>query len=216
MFTFTKMVGDRKAGDKVHLKFQRGEAVLEKDIALADRGAMVGNARSSNDRMQSMGSTISKRRTDFPSVMQTDLPLQATQCGGPVTDLDGNVVGLVIARSGRVDTMVLPSETIRQLLGEVDFSKEGQSPAQLVVKPKPEVAKPATQPAQKPEAPLLISRLAEGFNFYGDFDRAAELFMKVLERFPNLPEVRNKLVEIYLLGDSGSHARHRLGAGSRR
>ena len=152
VFTFTKMVGDRKAGDKVHLKFQRGEAVLEKDIALADRGAMVGNLRNSNDRMQSMGSTISKRRTDFPSVMQTDLPLQATQCGGPVTDLDGNVVGLVIARSGRVDTMVLPSETIRQLLAGVDFSKEGQSPAQLVVTPKPEVAKPATQPASKPES----------------------------------------------------------------
>jgi S1-C subfamily serine protease len=57
-------------------------------------------------------------------VIQTDLPLQATQCGGPVTDLDGNAVGLVIARSGRVETMVLPSETIRQLLAGVDFSKE--------------------------------------------------------------------------------------------
>ncbi|MEO6785551.1 MAG: trypsin-like peptidase domain-containing protein, partial [Chthoniobacteraceae bacterium] len=142
VYMFTKMVSDRKAGDKVKLKFQRGNAIAEKEIALADRGAMVGSGRAGNDRMNSMGSTISKRRTDFSSVMQTDLPLQATQCGGPVTDLDGDVVGIVIARSGRVETMVLPSETIRQLLARVDFSKEGQPAAQ-----KAEAAKPAAQPA---------------------------------------------------------------------
>ena len=122
VFTFTKMVSDRKAGDKVRLKFQRGDAIVEKEIALGDRGMMPGAGRGGPDKMNSMGSTLSKRRTDFSSVMQTDLPLQATQCGGPVTDLDGNVIGIVIARSGRVETMVLPSETIRQLLAEVDFS----------------------------------------------------------------------------------------------
>ena len=52
--------------------------------------------------------------------------------------------------------------------------------------------------ALKPDAPMLITRMAEGFNFYGDFDKAAELFMKVLERLPNLPEIRNKLVDIYI------------------
>jgi serine protease Do len=103
--------------------------------------------------MNSMGSTISKRRTDFSSVMQTDLPLQATQCGGPVTDLDGNVIGIVIARSGRVETMVLPSEMIVQLLASVDFSTEGQPAVAKSGTPKQEVAKPAAQPATKPESP---------------------------------------------------------------
>ncbi len=108
VFNFTKLVSDRKAGDKVRLKLQRGEAVMEKEIALGDRGSLPGAGRPGLDRMNNMGSTISKRRTDFASVMQTDLPLQATQCGGPVTDLDGDVIGVVIARSGRVDTMVPP------------------------------------------------------------------------------------------------------------
>jgi len=129
VFTFTKSVSDRKAGDKVRLKLQRGDAVMEKEIALGDRGSLPGAGRSGFDKMNGMGSTVSKRKGDFPSVLQTDLPLQATQCGGPVTDLDGNVVGLVIARSGRVDTMVIPSETIRQLLDGVDFSKEEKSQA---------------------------------------------------------------------------------------
>jgi S1-C subfamily serine protease len=155
VFTFTKMVSDRKAGDKVRLKLQRGEAVMEKEIALGDRGTIPGAGKSGLDRMNNMGSTISKRRTDFASVMQTDLPLQATQCGGPVTDLDGDVVGLVIARSGRVDTMVLPSETIRQVLASVDFSKEEKPAAPKSEAPKSEAAKPeAAKPAvPKPAAP---------------------------------------------------------------
>ncbi len=160
VYTFTKMVSDRKAGDKVKLKFQRGAAIVEKEIALGDRGAAVGPTRGGNDRMNSMGSTISKRRTDFPAAMQTDLPLQATQCGGPVTDLDGNVVGLVIARSGRIETQVLPSETIRELLDGVDFSKEGQAPPPAIAAAKTEAAKPVakleapkSEPAQKSEKP---------------------------------------------------------------
>ena len=154
LFMFTKMVSDRKVGDKVRLKFQRGEAIVEKEIALAERPSMIGG-RNSNDRMNSMGSTISKRKSEFPSVMQTDLPLNATQCGGPVTDLDGNVIGLVIARSGRVETMVLPSETIRQLLAGVDFSTEAQPAPQQAQAPKPEVAKPAAQPSAKPAEPAV-------------------------------------------------------------
>ena len=120
VFTFTKMVSDRKAGDKVRLKVQRASDVLEKEIALGDRGSIFGADRPS--KMNGMGSTVSKRKGDFASALQTDLPLEATECGGPVTDLDGHVIGLVIARSGRVETMVVPSGTIRELLGGVDFS----------------------------------------------------------------------------------------------
>jgi len=167
VYTFTKLVSDRKAGEKIRLKFQRGEAVIEKEIALGDRGAAVGSMRSSNDRMNNMGSTISKRRTDFPAAMQTDLPLNASQCGGPVTDLDGNIVGVVIARSGRIETQVLPSETIREVLGSVDFSKAAEAAAAPAVtktdapkketpkteKPKTDVATPAAKPAPKTETP---------------------------------------------------------------
>jgi len=129
VFTFTKMVSDHKAGDRVRLKLQRGDAVLEKEIALGDRAAQPGRGSPRFDKMNGMGSTVSKRKDDFPSVMQTDLPLEANQCGGPVTDLDGNVVGLVIARSGRIETMVLPSETIRQTLAGVDFATQEKAVA---------------------------------------------------------------------------------------
>lgn len=122
-FTFTRMISDRKAGDKVKLKLQRGTEVIEKEIQLGDRSIAGAPMRPGFDRMSGMGSTISKRKDDFASVIQTDFPLEAEDCGGPVTDLDGNVVGIVIARSGRIETLVVPSAAIVQALAEADFSK---------------------------------------------------------------------------------------------
>ena len=131
VFTFTRMVSDHKPGEKVRLKLQRGNEVLEKEIALGDRGAQPGGGRPGFDKLSAMGSTVSKRKDDFPSVVQTDLPLQASQCGGPVTDLDGNVIGLVIARSGRVETMILPSQAIIAALQGVDFAKEEEAAKEI-------------------------------------------------------------------------------------
>ena len=143
VFTFTKMVSDRRAGEKVRLKLQRGGQVMEKEIALGDRGTQPGPGSPSFEKLNSMGGAVSRRKDDFPSVLQTDLPLQASECGGPVTNLDGDVIGLVIARSGRVETMVIPSETIRQTLAGVDFARETQAAA---VGPEP--ARPAADPAK--------------------------------------------------------------------
>lgn len=128
VFNFTKVISGHKAGETLNLKLQRGEEQLEKQIALGDLGASpaaaAGGANGRADRMDAMGSTISSRRGDFVNIMQTDFPIDANECGGPVTDLEGNTIGLVIARSGRVETMVLPSNTVREVLAQVDFKKE--------------------------------------------------------------------------------------------
>ena len=77
------------------------------------------------------------------------------------------------------------------------YSLFGRAGKLEVIKPKA-LAALQRAAALQPDAPMLITRMAEGFNVYGDFDKAAELFKKVLERLPNLPEVRNKLVDIYI------------------
>ncbi len=121
---FTKSISNKKAGDKIRLKLERERAFVEFEIALGDLASNGRPRESKRSReMNEMGSTVNERRGDFPSVIQTDFPLDASQCGGPVTDLDGNVLGLVIARSGRIETLVLPSEVIVNALKGVDFSK---------------------------------------------------------------------------------------------
>ena len=59
-----------------------------------------------------MGSVLSKRRSDFPLVFQTDAGINADQCGGPLVDLQGNIVGISISRAERVSSLVIPVQTI--------------------------------------------------------------------------------------------------------
>ena len=70
-----------------------------------------------------MGGELSGRRTGFPAVLQTDMVVKPQECGGPVVDLDGNVLGISIARAGRVETWILPSENIRPLLNDLKSGK---------------------------------------------------------------------------------------------
>jgi S1-C subfamily serine protease len=121
--SFRTTLSSKHAGDKIRLKIQRGAETIEKEVVLGDRANSPIRLGGRGDKMNSMGSTLSKRSNEFPSVIQTDFPLDASKCGGPVTDLDGNVIGMVIARSGRIETLVLPSQVIVSVLKDVDFSK---------------------------------------------------------------------------------------------
>ncbi len=58
---------------------------------------------------------LSERRDKFPSVIQTDMTLAPEEMGLPVVDIDGKLVGMVIARAGRVNTYILPSELLESL-----------------------------------------------------------------------------------------------------
>ena len=66
--------------------------------------------------MNRMGTEISKKRTGFPKITQTDLPILPQHCGGPVVDLDGKVIGINIARAGRIKTYMIPAEEVDRLI----------------------------------------------------------------------------------------------------
>jgi serine protease Do len=106
-----------KPGEKVEVKIRRKSEVLKFTITLngkkPDRSSIQNN----------MGGELSGRRTGFPTVLQTDMILDPKNCGGPVVDLDGKVLGISIARAGRVETWILPSETIRPLLSDMRAGK---------------------------------------------------------------------------------------------
>jgi serine protease Do len=70
-----------------------------------------------------MGSELSQRRAGFPVVLQHDGVIRPTDCGGPLVDLDGRVVGINIARAGRVESYAVPSEAVIPLLGDLMAGK---------------------------------------------------------------------------------------------
>ena len=49
--------------------------------------------------------------------------------------------------------------------------------------------------ALKPSNPVLLQRLADGFNLLGDIDRAVEFYLQLLDRLPNLTALTNALAQ---------------------
>lgn len=100
-------------GDRVRLTIRRGkeEKILTAEL-LEERA--LSSARI--DTQNSLGGPISRRRSGFPRVLQHDTVLRPEQCGGPIVDLDGKVVGLNIARAGRFGSYAIPTQEVLRVL----------------------------------------------------------------------------------------------------
>ena len=104
-----------KSGDRVRVGVLRYGRPLTLNV-------QIGNTRS-NERaiLQNRlgGSTLSRRGADFPSVIQHDSVLGADEMGSPIVDLEGRVLGLNIARAGRVETYALPAQVLNELIPDL-------------------------------------------------------------------------------------------------
>jgi serine protease Do len=114
-----QMLAQHKPGDTITLKVLRGDEELQLQATLGKKPA--GPARA--DVQNNMGSKLSNRRTGFPVVLQHDSVVLPEDCGGPLVDLEGRVIGINIARAGRVESYAIPAETIRPLLGDLMSGK---------------------------------------------------------------------------------------------
>lgn len=109
-------------GDQVEFIVRRGDEELNLKLELADAGNFNNDFERSNQQNR-MGSRLSKRKQDFPAAFQHDCGLNANQCGGPIVDLSGQIVGINIARAERVSSLALPADTVLTILEDL---KSGQ------------------------------------------------------------------------------------------
>ena len=108
--------------DKVEVKIWRGEEELKMLVTLGskadfDRGSF----------QNAMGGDLSGRRTGFPMVIQHDTVIRPTDCGGPLVDLDGRVLGINIARAGRVETWALPGDVAMKVFKDLRAAKSSST-----------------------------------------------------------------------------------------
>ncbi len=130
MQQFIDAVGKFKPGDVVTLKVRRGDVELELKPTLGTRPLGQGSNRGENQNR--MGSELSSRVSGYPTILQHDSVVKPSDCGGPIVDLNGKVIGINICRAGRVESWAVPSEVIQPFLFDM---MAGKSP------PKIEVAK---------------------------------------------------------------------------
>jgi serine protease Do len=116
--TLINTIQSHRAGDVVLLKIKRGEEKLELKVTLAKLPKeILGNPQ------ERMGSELSGRRGGFPVILQHDSVLKPRDCGGPLVDLDGKVIGINIARAGRTETYAIPADDVQALLPDLKSGK---------------------------------------------------------------------------------------------
>jgi serine protease Do len=107
-----------KPGDSLTVKVKRGDEDVNLKVKLGAKGDFDRGAFQNG-----MGGALSGRRTGFPSVIQHDTVVKPIDCGGPLVDLDGQVLGLNIARAGRVETWALPGDVIQPIMADLKAGK---------------------------------------------------------------------------------------------
>ena len=113
--SLVKAIREHRPGDQVEIVFQRNGIEQTTKATLAGRG-LAGERAARFKMMNRLGAVPSRRDGNFPNVFQHDTPLFPEQCGGPMVDLDGRVVGLNIARRGRAASFALPAQYVKTLI----------------------------------------------------------------------------------------------------
>jgi S1-C subfamily serine protease len=94
-------------GESVRLTINREGTTMELVARIQDFGLMQETA---ND--VKINGPRSSRLSGFEQVIQHDTVLDPDQCGGPVLDSSGRMLGLNIARAGRVVSYALPNSLV--------------------------------------------------------------------------------------------------------
>jgi serine protease Do len=116
-----------QAGQFVELGILREERPIKITAQMMD----LANSLFDSTEMEVNGH-ISARATGFQNVIQHDTVLQPHQCGGPIVDVEGNVVGLNIARNGRVASLAFHSRSLEPTIRDMLSSAGGPTIAQSV------------------------------------------------------------------------------------
>lgn len=108
-------IGSKKKGDSILLKILRSGKSMS--IRATLDGRMLRGERAARfEMMQRLGAVLSQRRDEFPSVLEHDTPILPNDCGSPIVDLEGKVIGINIARAGRTSSYAIPIKLVEKLV----------------------------------------------------------------------------------------------------
>lgn len=121
-----EQVKNHRPGEKIQLLLIRDDETMKIELQLA---RILSNQSKKREMQNETGVGISIRRDGFAAVFQHDAALPPSKCGGPVVSLDGKVVGINIARGGRVETYAIPTEVVLSRLYDLFSGNLRPSPS---------------------------------------------------------------------------------------
>jgi serine protease Do len=151
-----ELVHRHRVGETIKLGILRGQETLEIPVQPAK---LAVPALQRQEMLNSMGVGASGRADDFPAVIQHDTVLKPADCGGPVVDLSGKVVGVNIAHADRTESYCIPADTLVGVMYELMSGR--LSPALLEATKKAEDEKAAAEKKVAEERAAAEKRTAE-------------------------------------------------------
>lgn len=99
---------DKEVGDKAEFTYRRDGKESKMMVELKIKGSQM----SRNDMMSG---NFSKRRSGFPRVLQHTILGARNTVGGPLLNLDGECIGMNIARANRAESFAIPVENLKEI-----------------------------------------------------------------------------------------------------
>lgn len=121
-------------GETVVLEVRRAQKTL---ILPATLTHPFGTFLSRIAQQNRLGGEISRRASGFPVAIQHDSVLKPEECGGPAVNIDGQIVGINIARSGRTESLMIPTSVIQEVLQSQRNGKLPPMPTLSPITPPP-------------------------------------------------------------------------------
>ncbi|MBD3673324.1 MAG: PDZ domain-containing protein [Planctomycetaceae bacterium] len=107
-------------GDSLFVRVLRGQEYLNFQVTLGRSNEDHFHRQAIQNRM---GAKLSTRRAGFQGIMQHDTVMSSHDCGGPLLNLDGDAIGLNIARGGRTESYAVPVSILRQRIEELQSGR---------------------------------------------------------------------------------------------
>lgn len=142
-------LNDKKPGDRVAVLYSRSGKEATVDVLLGGRPHIAQPTNPRLKQMEQMGGAVSRVRDGFSRIIQTDMQITPQQCGGPVLDLKGEVIGLSVARTDRTRSFILPAA---EIIGMLKRPATDPSVARVEVTRDEPVIQPGQGPQRIPRA----------------------------------------------------------------
>jgi S1-C subfamily serine protease len=139
----------RQPGEEIAVRFRRGSKENETTVRLASRTKVLSNW----DGEDFANGGVSIRTDNFSQVLQHDLPLSPADMGGPLLNLEGQVIGINIARVDRVTTFALPTDAFWPTVRGWIENDRHPPKAVIAATAEPVTAKPVSAPAPESRGP---------------------------------------------------------------
>ncbi len=103
-------------GTTISLLIENQGAQKKINVLLGNRPESSQLADGRLGQMERMGGPISQVRDSFTHAIQTDMRPKPNQIGGPVANLQGQALGITMARADRTRSFVMPAAAVVELL----------------------------------------------------------------------------------------------------